>query len=61
VGIERVVRYAGERHTQVLAHGPRRQRDLQFSRDGLSVLIERLIEIAETEKKYGVRIAALDV
>ena len=61
MGIQGVVWYTCQRHALILAHRPRGERDLQLPRHRLRVLIERLVEVAETEKKYGVRIAALDV
>ncbi len=61
VGVQGVMGDAGQGDALALAHRPRGKGDLQLARDQLSVLVERLVEVAQAEEEDGVRVAALDL
>ena len=59
VGVEGVVGNAGERHLLALPHVPLREDDLQIARRDLSVLVERLVEVAHAEEEQRVGVLRL--
>lgn len=61
VAIDGVVRDAGERDAEALAHRLGGEGDVELARAEFGVVVEGLVEVAEAEEDDGVWVAALDV
>src|SRR3990172_3668643 len=61
IRVERVVRDAREGDPLVLAYRARGEDNVELAGDGLGVLVERLVEVAQAEEEDGVRVATLYV
>ena len=61
VAVSRVVRDPGHGNADALAHLPAGEHDIQDTRRGFRVVLERLVEISEAEEEDGVRESSLDL
>ena len=58
---ERLHGHAGQRHFRRAAVVPRRQREAEFPRRDLGVVVEHLVEVAHPEHEDGVGVLRLDL